>query len=162
MSGNRSEIVHLLAGNKTGAEDPGGPEERSNELIVYKVLSISGVTFALILFIMSVITCFISYHKHHRRYRRACDYEDRVKSSENRTPLSITGVKRVRSFHKSLALLKNRDRSSFHSQVYFIYNNPAMTEEEETEEVTERKPANNQITDTKSTGIILNPCVFYA
>ncbi|KAM3912717.1 uncharacterized protein RB166_018166 [Leptodactylus fuscus] len=108
--------------------------------------------------------CSISYHKRHRRYRRAQEYENAVKCSDNRTPISITGVKRVLSIHKSLVLVGRRDRSRLHSQVYFIYNNPAMAAEEETkEEAEERKLSINQtITDNiKSTGIILNPCVFY-
>ncbi|XP_077114173.1 uncharacterized protein LOC143769466 [Ranitomeya variabilis] len=167
MSANRSEIVHLLADNRTAAEDPTLQDERNNTLLVYNVLSVTGMAFALVLFILSITICTISYQKRQRRYRRACEYEKTVKCGENRTPIRVTGVKRVLSFHKSFLLLKNRDRSSLHSKVYFIYNNPALsaeeeTEEEEEEEVTDRKVSINQITeDIKSTGIILNPRVFY-
>ncbi|CAH2322519.1 Hypothetical predicted protein [Pelobates cultripes] len=112
------------------------------------------------------IMCSVSYHKRSRQYKRAREYEDKVRYKAAGSPIHITGIKRVLSIHKPFILMRKQESTKHSSQVYFIYDNPAMAAtESEVQDIHEplKDPAVSCLiaNEGKATGILLNPRVFY-
>ncbi|MEE6486951.1 hypothetical protein FKM82_014739 [Ascaphus truei] len=163
MGANGTDALQLLTGNRTA-----GDEMSETSAFAFKVFNITVVSIAIFILTVTTVICSSSYHKRSRQYRRARTYEATVKYNGTTSPIDITGVRRVLSIHKPLMLMKKHESTKSSSQIYFIYDNPSLASEESEDRGSHEQPKEEQMaindkisSDVKSTGIILNPCVFY-
>ncbi|KAM4609534.1 uncharacterized protein O3C94_022776 [Discoglossus pictus] len=167
MGENSSDSLEILTGNRTDG-DGVRVRDLSEGLLAFKVFNITVVSLALVILTVTAITCSFSYHKRSRQYRRARAYENTVKYNGSGSPIYITSMRRALTIQNPLVLTRKPESSKHKPQVYFIYDNPIMTEEESEdreggeEEKEEQMATKNKIlSDVKASGILLNPCVFY-
>ncbi|PIO28617.1 hypothetical protein AB205_0064970 [Aquarana catesbeiana] len=116
------------------------------------------MSFAAVILIITAIVCTRAWHKHSRQYRRAREYEASVKVSSSSSPVTMSSMRRLINIHRSIILMRKQEKHS--PQVYFIYSNLAMASEDQEKPPEERAPPVIP-KDAKSSGVILNPCVFY-
>ncbi|KAJ1140553.1 hypothetical protein NDU88_006903 [Pleurodeles waltl] len=132
------------------------------------------ISLAVVILVVTSLACCISYYKRRRQRQQAWLYETAVKCSSQVNSIDVKGV-RMQNAQDPHVLLKEERNWGQSCPIFFIYDNPMMTTQDEGSngEVKHLPEADQDIrtdtaikkdsnhSDSKPAGVIAEPQVFY-